>query len=52
MPILLQAQTGFETRQVRRLFMRFHHLDRGNKGYLEKDDLLVLKEVRSGEGQK
>ena len=25
--------------------MRFKHLDRSNKGYLEKSDLLVLKEV-------
>ena len=40
-----KAETGFETRQVRRLFMRFKHLDRSNKGYLEKSDLLVLKEV-------
>jgi len=38
----LKAETGFETRQVRRLFMRFKHLDRSNKGYLEKSDLLVM----------
>ena len=43
--VCLKAETGFETRQVRRLFMRFKHLDRSNKGYLEKSDLLVLKEV-------
>ena len=45
MSICSKAETGFETRQVRRLFMRFNHLDRSNKGYLEKSDLLVLKEV-------
>ena len=45
MLICIKAETGFETRQVRRLFMRFKHLDRLHKGYLEKSDLLVLKEV-------
>jgi len=41
----LKVETGFDTRQVRRLFLRFKHLDRSNKGYLEKPDLLVLKEI-------
>ena len=45
MIIRLKVETGFDTRQVRRLFLRFKHLDRSNKGYLEKSDLLVLKEV-------
>jgi Ca2+-binding EF-hand superfamily protein len=42
----LKAETGFTTRHLRRLFMRFRHLDRGNRGYLEKEDLMLrLNEV-------
>ena len=42
---LIQRETGFSKAQVRRLFLRFKHLDKGGKGFLVKGDLLRIKEV-------
>ncbi len=42
----LKAETGFTSKHVRRLYIRFKHLDRAGKGYLDRDDLLFrLNEV-------
>ena len=36
----LKAETGFTNKHLRRLCIRFKHLDRCGKGYLDRDDLL------------
>ena len=42
---VIKKETGFSEAQVKRLFRRFHHLDKGGKGYLTKEELLHIKEV-------
>ncbi|KAL7669619.1 hypothetical protein ACOME3_010266 [Neoechinorhynchus agilis] len=36
---------GFSTRQINRLFQRFKHLDKRDRGLLSKEDLLSIPEV-------
>ena len=42
----VKEATGFNTAQVRRLFHRFQVLDVDGVGYLTKDELLRVQEVR------
>ena len=41
----IRKETGFSAAQVNRLFARFQALDKQNRGYLVKDDLLHIHEV-------
>ncbi len=43
----VRKETGFTKTQVRRLFSRFHHLDKEGKGFLTRDDLMLVTEVRT-----
>ncbi len=43
----LCSLTGFSRNQVRRLFLRFRWLDRGETGWLTTEDLLRLPELRA-----
>jgi len=50
MPLLeemkkIKKETGFNSTQIKRLFRRFHALDKGGKGYLTKEDLMQVNEV-------
>ena len=42
----IKKETGFTYSQVKRLFRRFHHLDKDGRGYLRKEDLMTIHEVR------
>lgn len=44
----IRKETGFSAAQVNRLFARFQALDKANRGYLVKDDLLHIHEVSKG----
>ena len=41
----LMDETGFNQKQIHRLYIRFRHLDKDKKGYLTKEDLLRLPQV-------
>ena len=41
----LTLETGFTKSSISRLESRFKSLDRDNKGYLEKKDLMCISEV-------
>ena len=41
----LIGETGFAKSHVTMLHLRFRELDRGDKGYLEREDLLRLTQV-------
>ena len=41
----LMGETGFAKSHVTMLHLRFRELDRGDKGYLEREDLLRLTQV-------
>ena len=41
----LMEETGFAKSHVTMLHLRFRELDRGDKGYLEREDLLRLTQV-------
>ena len=43
----LMGETGFAESHVKTLHLRFRELDRGDKGYLEREDLLRLTQVGS-----
>ena len=43
----LMEETGFSQKQIHRLYIRFRHLDKDKKGYLIKDDLLRVPQVRN-----
>jgi len=41
----LMDETGFNQKQIHRLYIRFRHLDKDKKGYLTKEDLLRLPQM-------
>jgi len=41
----IQEETGFAPNQIKRLYHRFSNLDKSNKGFLSKDDLLRIPEL-------
>lgn len=41
----LNSETGFTEHQIRRLYSRFSHLDKRSKGYLERQDLMLIPEL-------
>jgi Ca2+-binding EF-hand superfamily protein len=41
----LEMETGYSKSSIRRLENRFKSLDKGDKGYLEKRDLMSISEV-------
>ena len=43
----LMDETGFNQKQIHRLYIRFRHLDKDKKGYLTKEDLLRLPQVNT-----
>ena len=43
----LMDETGFNQKQIHRLYIRFRHLDKDKKGYLTKEDLLRLPQVNN-----
>jgi Ca2+-binding EF-hand superfamily protein len=43
----LKVDTDLSKSNLRKLYSRFQHLDRGNKGYLDKSDLMTIPEVTS-----
>ena len=38
----LQDQSGFSVREIQLLYKRFQHLDKENKGSIERADLLAI----------
>lgn len=43
----IEGETGFQKDEVRRLYSRFAHLDKGSKGFLERQDLMLIPELAS-----
>lgn len=41
----LHEETGFTESQIRRLYSRFAHLDKRSKGYLFRQDLMLIPEL-------
>jgi hypothetical protein len=41
----LEMETGYSKSSIRRLENRFKSLDKGDKGFLEKRDLMSISEV-------
>jgi calcineurin B homologous protein 1 len=41
----LSSETGFNANQIKRLYNRFHSLDKRDTGFLTKDDLLLIPEL-------
>ena len=41
----ISNETGFTPKQIKRLYNRFHSLDKNNMGYLTKQDLLRIPEL-------
>ena len=43
----LMKDTGFNKSQISRLYIRFQHLDKEKKGFLTKEDLVKIPQVRT-----
>ena len=41
----MSSETGFNPSQIKRLYNRFHSLDKRDLGFLSKDDLLLIPEL-------
>ncbi|XP_003385569.1 PREDICTED: calcineurin B homologous protein 1-like [Amphimedon queenslandica] len=41
----IRAETGFDNSQIRRLYSRFSHLDKRSKGYLTRQDLMLIPDL-------
>ena len=44
----LMEETGFTRTQIHRLYIRYQHLDKNKKGYLDEDDLHRIQRVSWG----